>query len=84
MQKLLLVLSLASGVCFAAANDCSKAAQKVVDKLTAHQLSAISIDYSADKADWATTCKKAILAKNSSIQVTMTQVEGSGKFKFTR
>jgi ABC-type glycerol-3-phosphate transport system substrate-binding protein len=83
MKKLLLVLVVFSSLAYAG-EDCSKAAQKVVDKLASHNKTSVSINYSSDQAEKAKTCEAAIKAKNSAITVNLNQVSGTGVFKFAK
>ena len=79
-KKLILILMTIGSIAYAA-DDCSEISQKIVDKLASHKKNAVTIDYSADQAGKATTCKAAILAKNPAISVTLNEVPGTGKFK---
>lgn len=80
MKKLILVFMVIGSVAYAK-EDCSVGAQKVVDNLAAHNLTSVTIDYSADKAKEASVCKEAIMAKNSTITVNLNQVKGTDKFE---
>lgn len=82
-KKLLLLLLAYSSIAYADSG-CSDIAQKVVDKLASHSKTSVTLNYSADKAQQAQTCKTAILAKNSALTVNLNQVDGTDKFKFSK
>lgn len=84
MKKLLLILFASTSLAYADGGDCTKVAQKVVDKLESHSRTSVTINYSADKASQAQICKSAILAKNPVITVTLNQIDGTNKFKFSK
>lgn len=84
MKKLILLIILFSSSILSYADDCSKPADKVISKLSAHNKTSVTINYSADKADWAETCKKAILDRNNKITINMNQVNGTEIFKFSK
>jgi ABC-type sugar transport system substrate-binding protein len=84
MKKLLIVLLAATSLSYADSNDCTDVAQKVVTKLASHNKTSVTLNYSQDKATQAQTCKAAILAKNPSLTVTLNQVDGTDKFKFSK
>ncbi len=84
MKNYLLALVMVGSFSISYAFDCSKQAEKVVNKLAAHNRTSVTINYSVDKSDWAQTCKSAILAKNAQLNVNLNQVNGSDVFKFSK
>ena len=82
MKKLLLAVLMCSNFAFAA--DCANIAQQVVTKLATHNRTAVTLNYSGDKLAQANSCKAAILAKNSALTVTLNEVDGTDKFKFSK
>ncbi len=84
MKKLLLALMVVSGFAFADCND-PKNAEKVVGMLKSHNKTAVQVNYTADKADCAATCKANILALDKSITVAMNQEKsGTGLCRFAK
>jgi hypothetical protein len=84
MKKLLLALMVVSSVAFADCND-PKNAEKVVGMLKSHNKTAVQVNYTADKADCAATCKANILALDKNITVTLNEEKsGSGLCRFAK
>lgn len=75
MKKILLaVAALAvSGVSFAF---CPDNVDKIYGRLQAHDVKAVNLSYSADKADWQSQITKGLEAKG--IKVNVTKVDGTG------
>lgn len=84
MKDYLLALVIIGLYSMSYAFECSKQADKVINKLAAHNRTSVTINYSADKSDWAQTCKSTILAKNAQLNVNLNQVNGSDIFKFSK
>lgn len=85
-MKTILSIILASSfiVAYASHDDCSKEAQEVVNKLSAHNRTFVTINYSVDQAAREQTCENAIKAKNKDIIVNKNQVDRSGVFNFSK
>jgi hypothetical protein len=83
MRKLLLVMVSVVSLSYAT-DDCSQIATKVVNKLKAHNLTAVKLSYSSDNVNKAKACQKAITAQDPNLTVNMSPVSGSGQFKFSR
>ena len=81
-SKLTLALIVASGIAFA--DQCAAPAQKVIDKLQTYNKTAVQVNYSADKADYAKMCQADIIALDKNVKVILKQVDGTGQFKFSK
>lgn len=83
MKKLLIAMLVVNGLAYA---DCSDpaAAQKAVGMLHKYNKTAIQVNYSSDKVDCSNTCKSNIAAQDSSINVIMKQVDGTGVCKYSK
>lgn len=83
MKKLLLatVLLSATGLAYA---HCPDNAQKIVSRIKSHNVNAINVTYSSDKADWATTLQKNIASIDSNVKVNLISTSGSDVCKITK
>lgn len=80
MRKLLLATALlvASGSALAM---CPDKADRIVDRLKSHGVTAINVTYSSDMQGWAETLKKNIAAVDSAITVNLVSASGTGVCK---